>query len=188
MTKNMTKAQLLAALEAAQTALAAQAAPVDGIDAQEVIILDDAPLGAVQAASRAANYEPRDNGSKAAIYQGKQGFGSTFHAPTVRAGLPDLIRLWETYGDEEFVRVTARRMILDTWKTDGGRPRAGSENRANGIMTGLVNCFTRWNKDAGIFEPSFEGSPLSIRTKGMSHIWKIDGEKLAKLKADLNIS
>jgi hypothetical protein len=172
MSKNMTKAELIAALEAAQAALQAQQAPVD---AQEV----ELNLGAGETTHmdvRAGNFEPAMRGSRLAKNYSVTGNGlkSTSHSPKAREAVRTLNTLVQQFG-ASFKRTEARAWMFENIVTPGGEPRWTNEL---GVNTWLV----------GVKATILAEMRGLVRFEGKPETWAIDLHELALTNDYLNIS
>ena len=171
---NMTKAQLLAALEAAQAALAAQAAT----SIADEVVLDLSNDQGVQMDARAANFEPAARGSKLAknpSVSGGEALKSCSHAPELSECIKTLNTLVAQFGPV-FKRPAAR-----TWLFQNARTGYGEFSRYTNelsVNTHLSGCKARI---------LVEASDL-VDFKGKPETWTVDMFKLAQLNEFLKLS
>jgi hypothetical protein len=180
---NMTKAELIAALQAA---LAAQAAPSDAVEAQEVIIMDDAPQGGV-ADTRAANYEPWAKGSAAAVNNGSRpGLKRLAHTGGLNRVRVVLNALAAVHGGQEFTRPNGGRTLVATI-TPGGHHQWGGKGSANQAFDSIIWALFQ-RPEGGTLEPISEWSNVVSIRDTKPQVWKINLHRLAELNEFLKLS
>ena len=170
---NMTKAELIAALEAAQAALAAQAAPSDAVEVSIV----DLDIDGVQMDVRAANFEPAARGSRLAKNPSVTGEGmpSCHHAVDLMQAVKTLNKLVARFGPA-FKRPDARHWFFNAARTGFGEyQRYTNEMSVNGHFSGIK---ARVAAEA----------PGLLVTKSKPETWTVDLHELARLNKLFNIS